>query len=65
MYLKKLTLINFKNYNELELSFSSKINCFIGRNGNHICSIPDIEKKVIAAKLYIREHREEAFWSLL
>ncbi|OFX20514.1 MAG: DNA recombination protein RecF [Bacteroidetes bacterium GWA2_31_9b] len=33
MYLKKLTLINFKNYNELELSFSSKINCFIGRNG--------------------------------
>ena len=33
MYLKKLTLINFKNYNELELGFSAKINCFIGRNG--------------------------------
>lgn len=33
MYLKKLSLINFKNYSELELNFSSKINCFIGRNG--------------------------------
>ena len=33
MYLTELSLINFKNYNQLELSFSSKINCFIGQNG--------------------------------
>ncbi|OFX82285.1 MAG: DNA recombination protein RecF [Bacteroidetes bacterium GWF2_33_16] len=33
MYLKKLSVINFKNYNELEINFSAKINCFIGRNG--------------------------------
>jgi len=33
VYLKKLSLINFKNYSELELNFSAKINCFIGRNG--------------------------------
>lgn len=33
MYLQKLTLINFKNYPELELSFSERINCFAGNNG--------------------------------
>jgi DNA replication and repair protein RecF len=33
MYLKSLYLFNFKNYGQLELEFSSKINCFIGANG--------------------------------
>ena len=33
MNLQDLSLINFKNYSEVELSFSSKINCFIGQNG--------------------------------
>jgi DNA replication and repair protein RecF len=33
MYLKKLTLTNFKNYNETELEFCPKINCFVGNNG--------------------------------
>jgi len=33
MYLKELSLINFKNYSQSELNFSSKINCFIGQNG--------------------------------
>ncbi len=33
MYLKKLNLINFKNYEEAELVFSDKINCFVGNNG--------------------------------
>jgi DNA replication and repair protein RecF len=33
MYLKELSLINFKNYGQSELSFSPKINCFIGSNG--------------------------------
>jgi len=33
MYLKKLKLINFKNYEEAELAFSDKINCFVGNNG--------------------------------
>lgn len=33
MYLEKLTLLNFKNYQELEVKFSSKINCFTGNNG--------------------------------
>ena len=33
MYLKQLSLINFKNYQEFEAQFSEKINCFVGNNG--------------------------------
>ncbi len=33
MYLKHLTLSNFKNYTEADLAFSPKINCFVGDNG--------------------------------
>ena len=33
MYLKQLSLINFKNYASLEAQFSPKINCFVGNNG--------------------------------
>jgi DNA replication and repair protein RecF len=33
MYLKKLSLTNFKNYELNELEFSPKINCFTGNNG--------------------------------
>ncbi|MFH1121494.1 MAG: DNA replication/repair protein RecF [Bacteroidota bacterium] len=33
MFLKKLTLFNFKNYEEASLEFSEKINCFTGSNG--------------------------------
>ena len=33
MYLKKLALTNFKNYELTELEFSPKINCFTGNNG--------------------------------
>lgn len=32
MYLKRLTISNFKNYENAELQFSSKINCFVGNN---------------------------------
>ncbi|NCD40647.1 MAG: DNA replication/repair protein RecF [Bacteroidia bacterium] len=33
MYIKKVHLVNFKNYPEAELAFSPKINCFTGSNG--------------------------------
>lgn len=33
MYIKELSLVNFKNYNSLEVEFSDKINCFTGNNG--------------------------------
>ena len=33
MYLKKLSLTNFKNYDQAELEFSPRINCIVGNNG--------------------------------
>ncbi len=33
MWLRHLNLIQFKNFGELEVDFSPKINCFIGENG--------------------------------
>ncbi len=33
MFLKQLSLVNFKNYSEFEAKFSEKINCFVGNNG--------------------------------
>ena len=33
MYLKKLSLTFFKNYEQADLEFSPKINCFVGNNG--------------------------------
>ena len=33
MYLKRLSILNYKNIREAELSLSPKINCFIGNNG--------------------------------
>jgi len=33
MYIQRLTLSNFKNYEEAEFHFSDKINCFVGNNG--------------------------------
>ncbi|MFV0554857.1 MAG: DNA replication/repair protein RecF [Mangrovibacterium sp.] len=33
MHLQRLSLINFKNLEELDIQFSSNLNCFIGNNG--------------------------------
>ncbi len=33
MILESLSLINFKNYDEAQLKFCSKFNCFVGNNG--------------------------------
>ena len=33
MFLKQLSILNFKNYEEAQLEFSDKVNCFLGNNG--------------------------------
>jgi DNA replication and repair protein RecF len=33
MFLRQLSLVNFKNYSEFEAGFSQKVNCFVGDNG--------------------------------
>jgi DNA replication and repair protein RecF len=34
MRLENISLINFKNYSELNLKFSPQVNCFVGENGS-------------------------------
>ena len=33
MILKKISLVNFKNFKGIEVSLNPKINCFVGNNG--------------------------------
>ena len=33
MYLKKISLFNYKNFSEADFEFVGKINCFVGKNG--------------------------------
>lgn len=33
MYLKKISLFNYKNFSEANFNFDKKINCFVGKNG--------------------------------
>lgn len=33
MYLSQLSLVNFKNYSDFEATFSKRVNCFVGANG--------------------------------
>jgi DNA replication and repair protein RecF len=41
MFLKSLSLVNFKNYQEFSGSFSPKINCFVGSNGSGKTNVLD------------------------
>lgn len=41
MFLKKLSLVGFKNYDALDLSLNPKLNCFVGLNGEGKTSILD------------------------
>ncbi len=33
MYLKKISLLNYKSFSEANFEFNTKINCFVGKNG--------------------------------
>ncbi len=41
MFIKDLSLINFKNYNEAKFEFSPQINCLVGDNGSGKTNILD------------------------
>jgi DNA replication and repair protein RecF len=53
MYLKKLSLINFKNYEHAELSFSTGFNCFVGDNGGGKTNLLDAIHYLSFCKSYI------------
>jgi len=70
MYLQKLSITNFKNYEEAILPFSDKINCFIGDNGAGKTNLLDAIYYLSFCKSYfnavdtqnIRHH--ESFFSI-
>ncbi len=42
MFLKYLTAFNFKSYSQVEVNFHSKLNCFVGDNGQGKTNLLDI-----------------------
>jgi len=52
MYLEKLSLVNFKNYDQLDLAFSSRINCFVGNNGSGKTNLLDAIHYLSLTKSY-------------
>jgi DNA replication and repair protein RecF len=42
MFLKNLTAFNFKSYSQVEVKFHSKLNCFVGDNGQGKTNLLDI-----------------------
>ena len=52
MYISKLTLSNFKNYEEAVFQFSDKINCFVGNNGTGKTNLLDAIHYLAFCKSY-------------
>lgn len=52
MFLKDLSLVNFKNYNEFSASFSPRINCFVGNNGSGKTNLLDAIHYLSLCKSY-------------
>ncbi|MCL2683102.1 MAG: DNA replication/repair protein RecF [Bacteroidales bacterium] len=68
MFLKSLTITNFKNYAELTLDFSPNINCFAGNNGVGKTNLLDAIHYLSFCKSYVQSadmqnirHNEEFF----
>jgi DNA replication and repair protein RecF len=52
MFLKELSLIHFKNYDECKLEFGSCINCFVGENGSGKTNLLDAIHYLSLCKSY-------------
>jgi DNA replication and repair protein RecF len=52
MILERLSLLNFKNYTEAQLSFCQKFNCFVGNNGVGKTNILDAIHYISFCKSY-------------
>lgn len=53
MYLKNLTLVNFKNHRQSEFEFVDGINCFVGKNGTGKSNALDAIHYLSMCKSYI------------
>jgi DNA replication and repair protein RecF len=68
MYLKKISLFNYKNFSEGSFEFDSKINCFVGKNGIGKTNVLDAIYQLSYGKSYFNplavqniKHGEEFF----
>jgi len=68
MYLKKISLFNYKNFSEANFEFDSKINCFVGKNGIGKTNVLDAIYHLSYGKSYFNplavqniKHDEEFF----
>ncbi len=68
MHLSRISLVNVKNYDQLELSFSQKVNCFVGDNGTGKTNLLDAVYYLSMTKSYFNSvdtqnirHGEEYF----
>ncbi len=52
MYLKNLSLFNYKNFSEADFDFDNKINCFVGKNGIGKTNILDAIYHLSSGKSY-------------
>ena len=68
MYLKKISLFNYKNFSEVNYDFDAKINCFVGKNGVGKTNVLDAIYHLANGKSYFNplavqniKHDEEFF----
>ena len=68
MYLQKITLVNFKNFESQSFDFENKINCFVGNNGVGKTNVLDAIYYLSFAKSYFNpvavqniRHHEDFF----
>ncbi len=68
MYLKKISLFNYKNFSEASFDFDHKINCFVGKNGIGKTNVLDAIYHLSYGKSYFNplavqniKHGEEFF----
>ncbi len=55
MYLKNLSVVNFKNYAQTELEFNNRINCFVGNNGVGKTNLLDAIHYLALCKSYFNQ----------
>jgi len=68
MYLESLSLVNFKNLEEVDIQFSPDLNCFIGNNGAGKTNLMDAIYYLSFCKSFLNpidqmniRHREDFF----
>ena len=59
MYLKKISLFNYKNFAEAEFEFDYKINCFVGKNGVGKTNVLDAIYHLAYGKSYFNPLTEQ------